>query len=1191
MADNQGDFLSEENLCGQTILKLVSRGNAIIAEILRLSDFIPPVFNGQGDHEKYAPLLMDFHYFTISESFEKSYSGNGKLVDLNEEFRDNHKLIIERFYLVFESVYKYVDDLNKYVTQLSEGSFVQETADSVIKTIEGKQLLAEAVYIYGVMLLLLDIKVPGDVREKMLVFYYRNGGTHVSTDSHIDEVCKLLASTGYIHSSSVDKQSVRPQDYPESLFRRVPLNDYFLQIVCGRMESDDLYNLISFYPNPTHRSHALSGQASMIYVMLYFVPELLHSDSAKMRGIVDKFFPDNWIINLYMTIPVNLAEAWEPYKAARLALAQSLMLENVKRLSLKMHKKMGECGVSVNNFLKEGVLTVNYLLDNRDKLLNCIRESNTTLKWMLLHNSKMAQATNRMKQYKTVQETISTHSHFTHEAVLELLMNSAQLELKVKRMFKQLLAEKISHWTRLRSECEGRMDELSDVFSGVKPLTRVDKNEHLTGWFKQVKSQIAALNHEEWVAAGRNIQQLSQALEEVQEFHQLESNLYVKQFLNDTRQQLAQMLRIINVKQDYLSAVESIMDLSYAWGTLMHQYIPSMQTLIKRDPSSVIKLKAVFLKMSTALLVPLIRITQAKSSDRMSVSQYYSNELVMFMRAVLQIIPTSMFALLAKIIRLQTNYPSLRELPTKVEKEKLTEYALETQRFEVARLTHDASVLAQGVLMMKNTMVGVIKIDPRQLLEDGIRKELVVQVANALHSTLVFNPKAKVSELNTKLPELAQKIDGFRRSFEYIQDYVNLYGLKIWQEEYTRVMHYNVERECNVFLRVKISDQDSQFQSSTIPIPKYPPTDQDSVTFVGRLGREMLRVTDFSSTVYIEQSGAWFDLKSREPVMDTVLLQKVVDGIGPIGLALIDRFFSFMLQKRLERASNFIQDKVISQQLVVEHLTATIKGLSGIKGVSQGSKDQPSKMLLAAFNKLRNFIQPLLTVLSRMGQIQQLRMHLNQKLSLLSSSRSQYLHSCLLTLNKAILHDIEAHTLNPKHKPYPSEDPLLVDLSEYLNHSGLSDPLSKVYILTPDPSMKFVPVITTLLVIGHLNRASAPFARNMATFINPSPSSSSAVGVPADYADTRMLLLGVHTFLKQFHNQVLLEVFSYMGSYVTSLVSLLPSGDPSKPLSELPSDLSQVLHFMRQLALISDSNDTLLSNYIPAHILELPLHM
>ena len=37
------------------------------------------------------------------------------------------------------------------------------------------------------------------------------------------------------------------------------------------------------------------------------------------------------------------------------------------------------------------------------------------------------------------------------------------------------------------------------------------------------------------------------------------------------------------------------------------------------------------------------------------------------------------------------------------------------------------------------------QIDPKQLLEDGIRKELVQQVARALHLRLQFNPKAKVS--------------------------------------------------------------------------------------------------------------------------------------------------------------------------------------------------------------------------------------------------------------------------------------------------------------------------------------------------------------------------------------------------------------------------------------------------------------
>ena len=50
-------------------------------------------------------------------------------------------------------------------------------------------------------------------------------------------------------------------------------------------------------------------------------------------------------------------------------------------------------------------------------------------------------------------------------------------------------------------------------------------------------------------------------------------------------------------------------------------------------------------------------------------------------------------------------------------------------------------------------------------------------------------------------------MDGFHRSFEYIQDYVNIYGLKIWQEEVSRIINYNVEQECNNFLRTKVSKQ------------------------------------------------------------------------------------------------------------------------------------------------------------------------------------------------------------------------------------------------------------------------------------------------------------------------------------------------------------------------------------------------
>ena len=56
-----------------------------------------------------------------------------------------------------------------------------------------------------------------------------------------------------------------------------------------------------------------------------------------------------------------------------------------------------------------------------------------------------------------------------------------------------------------------------------------------------------------------------------------------------------------------------------------------------------------------------------------------------------------------------------------------------------------------------------------------------------------------------RLAALGEQMNGFQRSFEYIQDYVNIYGLKIWQEEVSRIINYNVEQECNSFLRTKVS--------------------------------------------------------------------------------------------------------------------------------------------------------------------------------------------------------------------------------------------------------------------------------------------------------------------------------------------------------------------------------------------------
>jgi len=67
------DFLADNNLCGQTLLRLVSRGNAIIAEILRLSEFVPPVFRNEGKH---TDIIFDFSYFNRAEYYDNQIDSN-----------------------------------------------------------------------------------------------------------------------------------------------------------------------------------------------------------------------------------------------------------------------------------------------------------------------------------------------------------------------------------------------------------------------------------------------------------------------------------------------------------------------------------------------------------------------------------------------------------------------------------------------------------------------------------------------------------------------------------------------------------------------------------------------------------------------------------------------------------------------------------------------------------------------------------------------------------------------------------------------------------------------------------------------------------------------------------------------------------------------------------------------------------
>jgi WASH complex subunit strumpellin len=276
---------------------------------------------------------------------------------LDDEFKFNHLEILTRFYLAFESIHKYAVDLTRFLEDLEEGIYIQQNVDTILFNPDGKQLLAESIYLFGLMLLITDMKFEGGVRERLLIGYVRYSAQKSYMESNIDDVCKLLRSTGFVSGRP------KPANYPESYFSRFKLNPVILNQVIGRLRTDDLYNQMNLYPLPEHRSHALSNQAAMLYVLLYFKAEILHSEQAVMREIVDKFFPDNWIISIYMgSIIVNLVEAWETYKAANSALGNTLITSNIKQQATYHLSKLNESIKDVRQHLNEGFLTQEYLL-------------------------------------------------------------------------------------------------------------------------------------------------------------------------------------------------------------------------------------------------------------------------------------------------------------------------------------------------------------------------------------------------------------------------------------------------------------------------------------------------------------------------------------------------------------------------------------------------------------------------------------------------------------------------------------------------------------------------------------------------------------------------------------------------------------------------------------------------------------
>jgi len=200
--------------------------------------------------------------------------------------------------------------------------------------------------------------------------------------------------------------------------------------------------------------------------------------------------------------------------------------------------------------------------------------------------------------------------------------------------------------------------------------------------------------------------------------------------------------------------------------------------------------------------------------------------------------------------------------------------------------------------------------------------------------------KATLQEFDLKMRALKKLLEGFKNSFNYIQDYVNIYGLKIWQEEFQRIVNYNVEQECNKFLKQVhevrlliilaalscklkrlLSERPLEVPVQGHPHPR-PGEDQGrslrqlhwpfgfalhqtliscccSLIAFRYLGRALLTHTDVRKTVYLHKMSAWY-LRDETEAVSLRTFDMLIDSLGVFGVAGLDRFYGFSIVKDLQ---------------------------------------------------------------------------------------------------------------------------------------------------------------------------------------------------------------------------------------------------------------------------------------------------
>lgn len=346
------------------------------------------------------------------------------------------------------------------------------------------------------------------------------------------------------------------------------------------------------------------------------------------------------------------------------------------------------------------------------------------------------------------------------------------------------------------------------------------------------------------------------------------------------------------------------------------------------------------------------------------------------------------------------------------------------------------------------------------ILEEGLRYELLITISDQLDKSLRFAGCNSFKEVETQLISIGEMLDSLKCSVEYIQDMVCIYGLKIWYDEYNKLVSTYIDVEWNYIRSKELPDEalkwassqnhDSIELSSQIKIKNLKKS-ENSLTFLGRVINTLLTFTDPRKYNYLPHTLSFFEESDRggfSVTMNTFGMIKKCIGVN--GMHGVDKLLSFMIVSEMYLIQDIFQ-KLLSKD------KQNLQAESTAFGSLNNTVKNIDKFYSSAKKRIKGQLDIITSSLEKIGHLAILRnMSLNE-LKISARKDSQKLYMLIETMNDSLVNEMNFAEDNLQKQEIDAQNAFLKDLIRLSLRVGFSDPMEKVYF--KPKQLEFVPLL------------------------------------------------------------------------------------------------------------------------------------